>query len=82
MAKPRISEVESLLSQAEGLLQLSELDRARSLYQQVLARNREGAGQASYGLGRIALDEADPDLALEHFAAAAEQADDTRIRAM
>ena len=28
------------------------------------------AVQASYGLGRLSLDEADPDLALEHFAAA------------
>ena len=44
--------------------------------------NGKGRGQASYGLGRIALDEADPDLALEHFAVAAESDSDTRIRAM
>ena len=82
VVKPRVSEEDSLLSQAEGLLQLNELNSARRLYEQVIARNGTGRGQASYGLGRIALDEADPDLALEHFAAAAEEADDSRIRAM
>ena len=82
VAKPRISEEDSLLSQAEALLQLNELNPARRLYEQVIARNGQGMGQANYGLGRIALDEADPDLALEHFSAAAGQADDTRIRAM
>ena len=82
VAKPQISEEDSLLSQAEGLLQLNELNRARRLYEQVIERNGQGIGQANYGLGRIALDEADPDLALEHFSAAAEKADDARIRAM
>ena len=82
VAQPKISEEDSLLSRAEGELQLNELDRARQLYEQVLAGNGKGRGQASYGLGRIALDEADPDLALEHFSAAAEEADDARIRAM
>ncbi len=81
-ARPQVSEEESLLSRAEGLLQLSELDEARKVYEQVLARRGPGRGQASYGLGRVALDEADPDLALEHFADAAEHAEDTRIRAM
>lgn len=82
VAQPRVSEEESLLSQAEGLLQLGELNQARKLYTEVLGRRGPGSGQASYGLGRIALDEADPDLALEHFAAAAEAAEDARIRAM
>ncbi len=81
-AKPQVSKEESLLSQAEGLLQLNELERARRVYEQVLAGTGPGRGQASYGLGRIALDEADPDLALEHFANAAEQTGDARIRAM
>ena len=81
-ARPKVSEEESLLSQAEGLLQLNELDRARRVYEQVLSGGGPGRGQASYGLGRIALDEADPDLALEHFANAAEQSGDARIRAM
>ncbi len=81
-AKPKVSDEESLLSQAEGLLQLSELDRARGVFEQVLEGGGEGRAQASYGLGRIALDEADPDLALEHFAVAAESGGDTRLQAM
>ncbi len=82
VVQPKVSREESLLSQAEGLLQLNELDRARKVYEEVLAGAGPGRGQASYGLGRIALDEADPDLALEHFANAAEQTEDARIRAM
>lgn len=82
VARPEVSEAERLLSQAEGLLQLNELNRARELYEQVLSGGGDGQGQASYGLGRVALDEADPDLALEHFAAAARTASDARIRAM
>ena len=82
VAKPKVSEEESLLAQAEGLLQLNELDEARRLFDRVLSGDGPGRGQASYGLGRIALDEADPDLALEHFAAAVEVATDIRIQAM
>ena len=82
VARPTVSEEDQLLSQAEGLLQLNELDQARKLYERVLQGDGKGRGQANYGLGRIALDEADPDLALEHFAIAAEGDSDTRIRAM
>ena len=82
VARPEVSEEDKLLSQAEGLLQLNEIGQARRLYERVLQGNGKGRGQASYGLGRIALDEADPDLALEHFAVAAESDSDTRIRAM
>ena len=82
VVRPKVTQEESLLSQAEGLLQLNELNKARRVFEQVLTGSGPGRGQASYGLGRIALDEADPDLALEHFANAAEQADDARIRAM
>ena len=82
VATPQVSAEQKLLSQAEGLLQLDELDRAREIYEQVLAADGPERGQASYGLGRIALDEADPDLALEHFADAAEMAEGPRIRAM
>lgn len=81
-ARPSVSREESLLSQAEGLLQLNELSRARKVYEEILAGTGSGKGQASYGLGRIALDEADPDLALEHFSNAAEQSGDARVRAM
>ena len=82
VAVPVLSANERKLSQAEGLLQLGELNSARKLYEEVLATNQDGAVQASYGLGRLSLDEADPDLALEHFAAAAEDATDARIKAM
>ena len=82
VARPKISEEDRLLSRAEGHLQLNEINRARELFVEVLARNGGGRAQASYGLGRIALDDADPDLALEHFASAADTSDDARIRAM
>ena len=82
VVRPKVTQEESLLSQAEGLLQLNELNEARKVFERVLMGSGPGRGQASYGLGRIALDEADPDLALEHFANAAEQANDARIRAM
>ena len=80
--KPQVSEEESLLSRAEGFLQLGQIEPARKLYERVLDGAGEGQGQASYGLGRIALDEANPDLALEHFAIAADAAGEGRIRAM
>ncbi len=82
VVKPQVSEEESLLSRAEGLLQLGEIEEARKLYEEVLGEEGPGYGQAYYGLGRIALDEADPDLALEHFSEAAEKAGEGRIRAM
>jgi len=82
VVKPQVSEEESLLSRAEGLLQLGEIEEARELYEEVLGEEGTGHGQAYYGLGRIALDEADPDLALEHFSEAAEKAGEGRIRAM
>ena len=82
VARPQVSAEQKLLSQAEGLLQLGEPNQARRLYEEVLAGTGPGRGQASYGLGRIALDEADPDLALEHFANAAQEAQGARIRAM
>lgn len=82
VARPAVSAEQKLLSQAEGLLQLGEPNQARRLYEQVLGGDGPGRGQASYGLGRIALEEADPDLALEHFANAAAEAEGARIRAM
>lgn len=81
-ARPQVSETESLLSRAEGLLLLNELSQAREIYESVVLEGGSGRFQASYGLGRIALDEANPDLALEHFAAATEDGGDTRIQAM
>lgn len=82
IVKPEVPEEDRLLAQAESLLQLNDLNRARSIYERVLTAGGRGRGQASYGLGRIALDEADPDLALEHFEAATEWTTDTRILAM
>lgn len=82
VVRPQVSEEESLLSRAEGLLQLGEIAEARKVFEEVLSKEGTGHGQAYYGLGRIALDEADPDLALEHFSEAAEKAGEGRIRAM
>ena len=62
VVQPKVSEQEKLLSQAEGLLQLGELDDARKTLERVLELGGPGTGQARYGLGRIALDEADPRL--------------------
>lgn len=82
VAKPAVSEVEKLLARAEGLLQLEELDDARKAFEEALEKAGGRNAQASYGLGRAALDEADPDLALEHFAAAAEAGGGARLTAM
>lgn len=82
VAKPAVSEVEKLLARAEGLLQLEELDDARKAFEEALEKAGGSNAQASYGLGRAALDEADPDLALEHFAAAAEAGGGARLTAM
>ena len=81
-AKPEVSEVEKLLARAEGLLQLEELDNARKTFEEALEKAGGVNAQASYGLGRVALDEADPDLALEHFAAAAAAGGGARLTAM
>lgn len=82
VARPAVSEVEKLLARAEGLLQLEELDDARKAFEEALEKAGGRNAQASYGLGRAALDEADPDLALEHFAAAAEAGGGARLTAM
>lgn len=82
VAKPVVSEVEKILARAEGLLMLEELDSARKAFEEALEEAGGESSQASYGLGRVALDEADPDLALEHFAAAAEANSDARLAAM
>ena len=82
VAKPEVSAVEKLLARAEGLLQLEELDNARKTFEEALEKAGGANAQASYGLGRVALDEADPDLALEHFAAAAAAGGGARLVAM
>ena len=82
VAAPKVSEVEKILGRAEGLLQLEELDEAREAFEEALEKAGGQSSQASYGLGRVALDEADPDLALEHFAIAAAVGGDTRLVAM
>lgn len=82
VARPQVSEVEKILGRAEGLLQLEELDNAREAFEEALEKAGGRSSQASYGLGRVALDEADPDLALEHFAVAAEAGGDARVVAM
>jgi len=82
VAAPKVSEVEKILGRAEGLLQLEELDAAREAFEEAIEKAGGQSSQASYGLGRVALDEADPDLALEHFAIAAAVGGDTRLVAM
>ena len=85
-AEPRrveLSAVDKLLQRAEFLLGEEMTDEAREAY---LAAQAEAGGanaQAEYGLARVAITEADPDLAREHFLRAARLADDDpHIRAM
>ncbi len=78
-----ISAVDKLLQKGEFLLGEEKTDEARDAY--VAAQDEAGGAnaQAEYGLARVAITDADPDLAREHFLRAAELAeDDPHIRAM
>ena len=52
------------------------------MFLEALEKSGGRHGQAAYGLARVAVAEADPDLAREHFLDAAEWSDDPHLRAM
>ena len=78
-----LSEVDKLLQRAEFLLGQEMTEEAREAYLAAQTKAGGGNAQAEYGLARVAITEADPDLAREHFLRAADLAsDDPHIRAM
>ena len=78
-----LSAVDKLLQRAEFLLGEEMTEEAREAYVAAQAEAGGGNAQAEYGLARVAITEADPDLAREHFLRAADLAeDDPHIRAM
>jgi tetratricopeptide (TPR) repeat protein len=81
-ARPKLSENDKLLQQAETLLRADRLDQSRAKFEEVLAKSGGRHAQASYGLARVAVSEADPELALEYFQQALESAPDPAIEAM
>jgi tetratricopeptide (TPR) repeat protein len=81
-ARPKISETDRLLQEAETLLRSDRLDQSRSKFEEALEQSDGRNAQAAYGLARVAVSEADPDLALELFQQALESSPDPAIEAM
>lgn len=81
-APPKVSEVDKMLERGEFLMSQDMLDEARQSFMGAIEKAGGSHAQGSYGLARVAILEADPDLAREHFARAAELAEDPHLRAM
>jgi tetratricopeptide (TPR) repeat protein len=81
-ARPKLSETDKLLQEAESLLRAEQLDPSRSKFEEALANSGGHNAQAAYGLARVAVSEADPELALEYFQQALEATPDPAIEAM
>ena len=81
-APPKVSEVDKMLQRGEFLMGQEMLDEARESFMGALEKAGGSHAQASYGLARVAILEADPDLAREHFAQAAALAEDPHLKAM
>jgi tetratricopeptide (TPR) repeat protein len=81
-ARPKLSETDKLLQQAETLLRANRLDQSRAVFEQALDKSGGRSAQASYGLARVSVSEADPELALEYFQRALESTPDSAIEAM
>lgn len=79
---PQLSEVDKSLKRGEFLINEEMFDEAREAFE--LAKQQAGGAQAqaSYGLARVAIMEADPDLAREHFLETAKLAKDPHLKAM
>jgi len=80
--RPKLSETDKLLQQAETLLRADRLDQSRAKFEEVLEKSGGRNAQAAYGLARVAVSEADPELAREFFQQALESAPDPAIEAM
>lgn len=79
---PQLSQLDQTLKRGEFLMNEEMFDEAREAFEKAkqLAGGRHA--QASYGLARVAIMEAEPDLARENFLEAAELADDPHLKAM
>ncbi len=80
--RPKLSESDRLLQEAESLLRADQLDPSRSKFQEALEKSGGHNAQAVYGLARVAVTEADPELALEYFQQALDSSPDAAIEAM
>ena len=78
----KVTRLDKLLNEAEGLFRLEQLEEARSKFEEALEEAGGPDGQAEYGLGRVAAFEGEPDLARDHFLRAIESTEDTYLRAM
>ena len=80
--RPRLSELDQMLQQAERLLSANKLREARKTFLAAYEKSGRKSAQALYGLGRLALHEADPDLARDQFTQALTTAPDPYVAAM
>jgi tetratricopeptide (TPR) repeat protein len=81
-AAPQLSEVDKILKRGEFLLNEEMLDEARAAFEEAKQKSGGTHAQASYGLARVAIMEADPDLARENFTEVSETAADPHLKAM
>jgi tetratricopeptide (TPR) repeat protein len=80
--RPKLSETDRQLQQAETLLRADRLDESRAIFEKVLESSGGRNAQALYGLAKVAVSEADPELAKEYFQQALESSPDSAIEAM
>ncbi len=81
-ARPKLSENDRLLQEAETLLRADQLDQSRTKFEEALDKSNGRNAQAAYGLARVAVSEADPELAIEYFYQALESEPDAAIESM
>lgn len=81
-ARPKISETDGLLREGEMYLQQNKLSEAREKFGAALAKSGGLNAEASYGLARVAIADADPDLALNLFAQTLRSRPDPHLEAM
>ena len=82
-AAVQLSETDKALQRAEFLLDQEMFEEARAAFESAQDHADGRNAQAAYGLARVAIMEADPELAREHFIDAAYLAeDDPHLRAM
>lgn len=82
--RPQLSLLDKKLQQAEFLLREELLEESRDAFLEAIEMSADGRNaQAEYGLGRVAAQQGDPELAIEHFLASTTIAQEyPHIRAM
>jgi tetratricopeptide (TPR) repeat protein len=81
-ARPKISEGDRLLDEAEKLLRADRLEQSRAKFDEALEKSGGRSAPAIYGLARVAVSDADPELALEYLHEALESDPDPAIESM